>query len=43
MRPEANEVLKGLDLHVVSLEACLLLNGWPCDELSRLMFSPLHL
>ncbi|CAL1277595.1 unnamed protein product [Larinioides sclopetarius] len=27
----------------ISLEACLLLNGWPSDELSRLMCSPLQL
>ncbi|CAL1300477.1 unnamed protein product, partial [Larinioides sclopetarius] len=43
MRPESNEVLKGLDLDMVSLESCLMLNGWPCDELCRLMFSSLQL
>ncbi|CAL1297534.1 unnamed protein product [Larinioides sclopetarius] len=43
MTPESNQVLKGLHLHKVSLESCLMLNGWPCDELSRFMFSPLQL
>ncbi|CAL1298776.1 unnamed protein product [Larinioides sclopetarius] len=31
------------NLPLSSLESCLMLNGWPCDELSRLMFSPLQL
>ncbi|CAL1298684.1 unnamed protein product [Larinioides sclopetarius] len=30
-------------IEFVSLESCLMLNGWPCDELSRLMLTPLQL